>query len=412
MGGSAGLATLLASWRPGVWGQGERSDDFPVAVRVVRNGDVPDDRRIATRDLPVRWVSDAELRSAEVTPDDTLVVSSGYIGKSGRIDGSSKEPVIASNFVRILRPAEALEPSWLYWLLGWSATIREMNRCAAGTSILNLQSSFFSDWVVPHVPPLAEQRAIATVLDSIDEAVERTEEVIAATERLRDAMLHDLLTRGLPGRHSEWKEVRGLGALPACWDVTRLGDVAEVKGGKRLPKGDNFAEVDTGLPYIRVVDFLRRSIDTSNIQYLRPDTHSAIARYTVGAEDVYISIAGTIGLVGRVPPHLDGANLTENAAKIVTVPQGRVSSPFLVAFLDSHTGQRQIDIRINALGQPKLALERIRTIPVPLPSLHEQWAIASVLDAVDAEIEGLRGECGALEATKASVCDALLTGQV
>ena len=69
----------------------------------------------------------------------------------------------------------------------------------------------------------SEQRAIAAVLDAIDEAIERTEEVIAATERLRDALLHELLTRGLPGRHSEWADVPGLGTVPACWDVVRLG---------------------------------------------------------------------------------------------------------------------------------------------------------------------------------------------
>ena len=78
------------------------------------------------------------------------------------------------------------------------------------------------------LPPLAEQRAIAAVLDAIDEAIERTEEVIAATERLRDALLHELLTRGLPGRHSEWADVPGLGTVPACWDVVRLGDVCEI----------------------------------------------------------------------------------------------------------------------------------------------------------------------------------------
>ena len=81
------------------------------------------------------------------------------------------------------------------------------------------------------LPPLPEQRAIAAVLDGIDESIERTEEVIAATERLRDALLHELLTRGLPGRHSEWVDVPGLGTAPACWDVVRLGDVCEVTSG-------------------------------------------------------------------------------------------------------------------------------------------------------------------------------------
>ena len=75
------------------------------------------------------------------------------------------------------------------------------------------------------LPPLAEQRAIAAVLDSIDEVIERTDAVIAATERLRDALLHELLTRGVPGWHSEWKEVSGIGTVPACWEVVRLGEI-------------------------------------------------------------------------------------------------------------------------------------------------------------------------------------------
>ena len=66
------------------------------------------------------------------------------------------------------------------------------------------------------LPPLAEQRAIAAVLDAIDEAIERTEAVVAATERLRDALLHQLLTRGISGWHTAWKDVPSFGTIPAC----------------------------------------------------------------------------------------------------------------------------------------------------------------------------------------------------
>ena len=65
------------------------------------------------------------------------------------------------------------------------------------------------------------------MLDSIDDAIEGAEAVIASTESLRDALLHDLLTRGLPGQHTEWRDVPGLGTIPADWEVVRLGDVAE-----------------------------------------------------------------------------------------------------------------------------------------------------------------------------------------
>ena len=75
------------------------------------------------------------------------------------------------------------------------------------------------------------------MLDAIDAAIESAGAVIAATERLRDSLLHQLLSRGLPGWHTEWREAPGLGAIPAAWQVVRLGEVAEVKGGVGLSVG-------------------------------------------------------------------------------------------------------------------------------------------------------------------------------
>ena len=311
--------------------------------------------------------------------------------------------------LKALLPREALDGRFLFHFM--LASQAKLEAAGSGTTVKGIGVDFVRSLPLL-LPPLPEQRAIAAVLDSIDEAIERTEEVIAATERLRDALLHELLTRGLPGHHTSWRDVPGLGAIPACWEVVRLGDVADVKGGKRLPKGDSFAGEDTGFPYIRVVDFARRSVETLDLQFLRPETHRAIERYTIGSNDVYISIAGTIGLVGTIPARLDGANLTENAAKIVLGSQGRLSQLFLVSFLDSRAGHTQIGIRVNALGQPKLALERIRTIPVPLPPLPEQRAIAATLDSVDAATQGARAERAALQSSKASIADALLTGRV
>ena len=244
------------------------------------------------------------------------------------------------------------------------------------------------------LPPLPEQRAIA------------------ATEQLRHSLLHQLLTRGVPGRHTEWRDVASLGTIPVDWDVVRRGNVAEVKGGKRLPKGSTFADGDTGLPYIRVVDFRGRTVDTTGVRYLLPETQKAISRYTINSADVYISIAGTIGLVGTIPSLFDGANLTENAAKIVIGDTGRLSRFFLPSYLDSPPGQSQIKERINALGQPKLALERIRTIQVPLPPPSEQHAIAGVLEGVDVTLARAQSERDQLQLLKDSTADSLLTGRV
>ena len=91
------------------------------------------------------------------------------------------------------------------------------------------------------LPPLPEQRAIADVLDSIDEAIERTEAVIAATETLRDSLLHELLTRGVPGWHTEWKDAPGIGTIPVDWEVVRLGEVCEADHQRNDSHGDDRA---------------------------------------------------------------------------------------------------------------------------------------------------------------------------
>ena len=75
-------------------------------------------------------------------------------------------------------------------------------------------------------------------------------------------------------------------------------------------------------------------------------------------------------------------------------------------------GQSQIARLVNALGQPKLALERIRTIQLSLPPLPEQLAIAAMLEGTDKSIGRGREEWDGLQSLKASASDALLTGRV
>ena len=75
------------------------------------------------------------------------------------------------------------------------------------------------------LPPLPEQRVIAAVLDSIDDASREPRQSSPPQRALRDALLHDLLTRGLPGQHTEFRDVPGLGTIPADWEVARLGEV-------------------------------------------------------------------------------------------------------------------------------------------------------------------------------------------
>ena len=167
------------------------------------------------------------------------------------------------------------------------------------------------------------------------------------------------------------------------WDKVAIGELCNVKGGKRLPKGTTYADGPTEHPYLRVVDFQNGAIDQSNLKFISAQTHEKISRYVITSNDVYISIAGTIGVVGIVPEELSGSNLTENAAKLVIKNTEELDKRFLARFL-STAGQTIIDRKKVVTSQPKLALFRIEEVKIPLPPLSEQKRIADILDKADA----------------------------
>lgn len=200
---------------------------------------------------------------------------------------------------------------------------------------------------------------------------EINQKIIEDTQQLLGAFLNQTF-ENLPGKENK-----------------TIDEVGFVKGGKRLPKGESFAAQPTPYPYLRVTDFRNFGIDEVDLRYLTPEVHTQIRNYIISDQDVFISIAGTIGLVGTVPAHLSGSNLTENAAKIVFRPayQDKIKNKYLMYFLASPQGKKQIEARTKAAGQPKLALERIKTITFPyIDSIPQQEAIIEKIEAVQSEV--------------------------
>ena len=124
---------------------------------------------------------------------------------------------------------------------------------------------------------------------------------------------------------------------------------------------------------------------------------------------MFITVAGTLGIVGKIPNELDGANLTENADKLTNI---KCDKTFLLYVMMSSIIQRYIEAESTQNAQPKLALARIRGFKVPLPNLEEQQKIATVLTNADKEIELLEQQLADLQQEKKALMQVLLTGKV
>jgi len=113
-----------------------------------------------------------------------------------------------------------------------------------------------------------------------------------------------------------------------------------------------------------------------------------------------------------VPRELEGANLTENAARLVIQNKATLDKGFLADYLSSAQGQFEIHLRATKTSQPKLALSRIKQIPMPLPPRSDQDNIVHVLRCIVNKLAAERDRKSALEALFHSLLHHLMTGQV
>jgi type I restriction enzyme S subunit len=178
------------------------------------------------------------------------------------------------------------------------------------------------------------------------------------------------------------------------WKETTLGEIAKIKGGKRLPLGATLQKEKNTHPYIKVTN-LSGNIVKGVDEYVPDAIFEKIKRYTVDAGDVVLSIVGTIGLVGQVPEYLHKANLTENCVKIV--PGHDLDASYLFYYLSSRTGQFEISKNTVGAVQPKLPIYGVQNIQILLPSIEEQKEIAAILSSLDDKIDLLRKENETLE---------------
>lgn len=171
------------------------------------------------------------------------------------------------------------------------------------------------------------------------------------------------------------------------WNEAKIKDFAEVKGGKRLPKGKQLIKEPNGHPYIRIRDLGKTKYLqlNSEYEYVDDETQQSIARYIVNKGDILISVVGTIGLIGIVGETLDKANQTENCDKIINIKN--VLPEYLYYYLISSFGQDEIRKGTVGAVQPKLPLKNVQDITIFYPSIEEQERIVNILSSVDEKIE-------------------------
>lgn len=350
-----------------------------------------------------------KFKSFVLQPGDLLLGMSGSIENFAELHADDLPALLNQRVGRLQVKDDALVcREYLKFVVTSKRFRDQVLTMAAGVAQLNISSKQLESIPICY-PPLPEQQKIAAILASVDAVIEKTDAIIAQVQVVKKGLTQQLFTQGIG--HTAFVQTK-MGTIPEGWSLVRLKEIAKVKGGKRVPKGSSLTDTVTPYPYIRVSDFGEHTVRMEQLKYATEEIYSKIKRYTISRRDIYLSIAGIyLGVAGRVPDALDGALLTENAAKI-TPTSDQVDLDYLMFALGSEFCQRQIAVLKGVTGVPKLGLKRVETMLVPLPPLEEQQKIVAGIKSVLSKRSIEEARLQQLRAVKKALMQMLLTGSV
>lgn len=323
-------------------------------------------------------------------PKSILLTSRATIG----VTAMNTIPVCTNQGFQNLIPRDGVDPLWLFYCI--SAMGKELKKRAAGSTFDEISRDSVRSLPIL-LPSISEQHAIGTVLDSIDETIKYTKATIVAIESLRDALLHELLTRGIPDWSNEWRDEPGYGTIPADWQLVDLGDIARLRGGAaKTAKGDQ-------VPYI-ALEHIRPG--TLNGCGESSDSISPKTAFRAG-DTLYGKLRPNLRKVVRV--HIDGVCSTDILA---IYGQDQVDSVFLSYLLRSDSLYRHSMKGITGTRMPRTSWKHLQTFKLFLPPLDQQRGIAAFLDSIDKAISCTHTVLASYRKLLSSVSDSLLNGRI
>ncbi|EPF20038.1 MAG: restriction endonuclease subunit S [Microcystis aeruginosa Ma_MB_F_20061100_S19] len=263
-------------------------------------------------------------------------------------------------------------------------------------------------------PPIKEQTQIATILSTIDRAIEQTEALIAKQQRIKTGLMQDLLTKGIDEngniRSEETHEFKDspLGRIPVEWEVKTINDISIkiTDGDHHTPK----RSID-GIFLLSARNVLNGSIDLSDVDYVPEyEYQRMIRRCYPESGDILISCSGTIGRVCEVPTWLKCV-LVRSAA-LVKLNKSEIQPRFAEWVLQSDLLQTQIQISQRQAAQPNLFQSEIASLNFAKPMLYEQVKISKTLDQHQSLIKRETLSLEKLKILKTGLMQDLLTGKV
>jgi len=388
-------ADLISGLRP----KGGATDE---GVPSLGGEHITSDGHIKFSDKNARYVPKEFFKSVgykRVEDNDILINKDGAnTGKLAILKEKFSPNITINEHVFVLRSRKIFDQKYLfYWMFSYLGQ-RQIKERITGSAQPGLSSRFTKDFIVLK-PPFHEQQKIAEILETVDNAIDKTDALIKKYKRLKQGLMQKLLTRGIDEnghiRSEKTHKFKDspLGRIPEEWEVTKLGEVIELFDNKRIPLDSEYRSTIKGtIPYCGangIIDYINDYIFDEEYVLIAEDGGD-FSRY---AETAYI---------------MRGKFWANNHVHIVKGKNRVLDNYFLMFCINI----QDVNSYISGTTRGKLNQRLLKSILNPLPPFPEQHRITTILSRVGEVIEKEEAYKAKLERIKRGLMEDLLTGRV
>jgi len=352
-----------------------------------------------------------ESKSLRVDSGDLIMSICATVGKPMIVDIPA---CIHDGFVQIYDLKNA-DTEYLYYLLQFHEKDFE-KRGQPGTQV-NLNTTIVENEIVFMPDDIKKQQKIAKVLTTIDQLIEKTQELIDKHTAIKQGMMNDLFTRGIDLITGQlrptieqaphlYKET-DLGWIPKEWEVVPFSEVSDIIDPQ--PDHRTPPEAENGIPYIGVSDFLEDgSLDMKGSKKVIPEAYAKQKkRFQVTEGDIIFGKIGTIGEPKYIPLK-EGFALSANVVLI----KPKIEPEYILSYLDSCNFNMQVKLATNTTSQPALGIEKIRNLKILKPTKDEVSSLVCIFNKLRKEYQSQSKYLTKLKNKKIGLMQDLLTGKV
>ena len=356
--------------------------------------------------------SEAPSRARRRAREGDILVSTvrPYLRNFARIRESTNN-LVASTGYAVVRPDDRVDGSFLYQHVMSDGFVAFLKPRMRGSNYPAVKSADVEEYTLS-LPSLDEQRKIAAILSSVDDAIDKTRAVIDQVQIVKRGLMQELLTRGLPGRHKRFKRTP-IGEIPGAWDSAPLGSRAELQPGFAFKSRDFSANGDRLLRGSNVgVGRLVWSDDKT--KYFPSERREEVKDYELQEGDIVVAMDRPF-----VSDGFKIATMTADDLPALLLQRvgrfrrfRRLAPRYLWQLLQSGYVKAHLQIAQKGTDLPHISKSEIESSICPFPPVDEQERIATRLGALDMYASRLEQERQQTSLLKASLMSVLLTGEL